>query len=268
MFEAFLAQNPESPLVPSARERLDDMTWREVSERGTVGELESYIAAHPGSRHHDEARARLESVFASRPPELRTVRTIGVSLRQSFGEEVTGVTIGFEDVLAGLFPYFGVRMAGPEEQKDVTLNIVSQAEAWGANYSQFGFGSGTYYYTGALVSGRAVLELPGKRPWARNSREACPCPIRFPEERPEASGAPFDGAMRDDFPPKAARLLARAFGYGPLIAGLGSRDFAVSRASVEALKSGGAAALELLTRGARKSRIARSRRRGRGIAGA
>lgn len=246
MFEAFLAQYPEGALAQAARERLDDLAWREVSESGTVDALEGYIAAHPQSRHRDEARARIDSVFASRPPELRAVRTIGFTLRQSFDEEVTGVTIGFEDVLAGLFPYFGVRKAGPEEQEDVTLNIVSQAEAYGASYSQFGFGSGTYYYTGASVSGSAVLQLPGKTTVREEFEGSVPVPHTISGGATEASGAPYAEAMRDDFPMKAARLLARAFGYAPLIAGLGSRDSAVSRASLEALKSGGTAAFELL----------------------
>jgi HEAT repeat protein len=52
--------------------------------------------------------------------------------------------------------------------------------------------------------------------------------------------------MRKDFPKKAARLLARAFGYVPMIGALASPDAGVSAGAVLVLQTGGTPALELL----------------------
>jgi HEAT repeat protein len=242
----FLKQYPEGAFTPKARERVDDLEWEALAAKNSIVSYEDYLTATPQGRHADDARVRIKAVLDTRLPEFRDVRMVKFVLRQSFDEEVKDVTIGFEAVLKDFFPYVGLRIAGPNDAAEAVFSVNCQANAYGASYSQFGFGSGTYYYTGAQVSGQAVLQLPGKKSFREDFDGEVPIPHTISGGSTEASGAPFNGAMERDFPRKAARLLARAFGYGPMIGALSNSGYQVGPAAVYALESGGAAALELL----------------------
>lgn len=244
--QEFLKEHPEGALAPKARERIDDLEWEARAATNSLVSYEDYLAVYPQGRHADEARARIKAVLDARQPEFRNVRRIKFVLRQSFDEEVKDVTIGFEAVLKELFPYVGLRMTGPNDEADAVFSVNCQANAYGASYSQFGFGSGTYYYTGAQVSGQAVLELPGKKSFREDFEGEVPVPHTISGGSTDASGAPFNGAMERDFPRKAARLLARAFGFAPMIGALSNSRYDILPAAIYALESGGAAAFELL----------------------
>lgn len=244
--QEFLKQHPEGSFARKARERIDDLEWEAVIAKNSLVSYEDYMTATPPGRHADEARARIRAALDARPPEFRDVRMIKFVLRQSFVDEVKEVTIGFEAVLKDLFAYIGLRIAGPNDAADAVISVNCQAYADGANYSQFGIGSGTHYYTGASVAGQAVLELPGKKSFRENFEGTHPVPYSISGGSMEASGAPFNDAMERDFPKKAARLLARAFGYAPMIGALSNPSAKVGSAAVYALESGGAAALDLL----------------------
>ncbi len=242
----FLKQYPEGASAQKARERIDDLEWEAGAAQNSMGSFDDYLMTYPQGRHADEARVRIKAVLDARPPEFRDVRRVKFVLRQSFDEDVKDVTIGFEAALKDFFPYVGLRIAGPNDAADAVFSVNCQASADGANYSQFGFGGGTHYYTGARVSGQAILDLPGKKTLREDFDGEIPIPHTISGGSTEASGAPFNGAMEKDFPRKAARLLARAFGYGPMIGALSNASSIVVPAAVFALESGGAAALDLL----------------------
>ena len=243
----FLKRYPEGAFAAKARERIDDLEWEEGAAKSSIVSYEDYLVTYPQGRHADEARVRIKAVLDARPPEFRGVRTVKFVLRQSFDEEVKDVTIGFEAALKEFLPYIGLRLAGPNDTADTIFSVNCQAEAFGANYSAFAFAtSGTYYYTGARVAGQAVLQLPGKKTLREDFEGEVPVPHTISGGSTTASGAPFSGAMEKDFPRKAARLLARAFGYGPMIGALSNSRYDVLPAAVYALESGGAAAIELL----------------------
>jgi HEAT repeat protein len=244
----FLKRYPEGAFAAKARERLEDLEWEAGAARNSIVSYEDYLTAYPQGRHGEEARARIKAVLDARPPEWRDVRIVKFVLRQSFDEEVKDVTIGFEGELDKFFPFIGIRKAGPDAPADAVLTVACNAEAMGGSYSMFAFsGGGTFYYTGARVSGRAVLEIPGKKAVREDFDGTEPVPGTISGGRAtEASGAPFGSAMRKDFPRKAGRLLARAFGYVPMIGALASRDADIIAGAVLALQSGGAAAFELL----------------------
>jgi HEAT repeat protein len=242
----FLKRYSEGAFASKARERVDDLGWEAGAAQNSIVSYEDYLTATPQGRHADDARVRIKAVLDARPPEFRDVRMVKFVLRQSFDEEVKDVTIGFEAVLKDFFPYVGLRIAGPNDAADAVFSVNCQANAYGASYSQFGFGSGTYYYTGAQVSGQAVLELPGKKSFREDFDGEHPIPHTISGGSTEASGAPFNDAMERDFPRKAARLLARAFGYGPMIGALSNSGYQLGPAAVYALETGGAAALDLL----------------------
>lgn len=243
----FLKQYPEGAFAAKARESIEEWEWEAGAAQGSLVAFEGYLAAHPQGRHAEEARARIKAVLDARPPEWRDVRTVKFVLRQSFDEEVKDVTIGFEAELTKFYPFIGIKKADSDAPADAVLTVTSVGEPHGANYSMFGFGSGTFYYTGARVSGRAVLEIPGKKTIREDFDGTEPIPGSITGGgASEASGAPFASAMLKDFPKKAGRLLARAFGYVPMIGALGSRDSDVISGAVLALQKGGLPALELL----------------------
>jgi HEAT repeat protein len=246
----FLARHPDGAYSRNARESIDDLSWKAAAASHSLVAFDAYLSSFPQGRHADEARAGAKAVLAARPPEWRDVRTVKFVLRQTFSEEVKDVTIGFERELDKFYPFIGIANAAPDAAADAVLTVVCEAEAWGASYATFAFAaSGTYYYTGAHVSGRAVLEIPGQKSIREDFDGArhVPQTISFGGAT-TASGAPFDMAMRKDFPKKAGRLLARAFGYVPMIGALASRDADLIAGAVLALQSGGAPALELLLR--------------------
>ncbi|MCX6572064.1 MAG: HEAT repeat domain-containing protein [Candidatus Aminicenantes bacterium] len=244
--QEFLKQYPEGAFAAKARERIDNLEWESGAAKSSIVSYEDYLTAYPQGRHADEARAWIKAALDARPAEFRDVRMVKFVLRQSFDEEVKDVTIGFEAALKEFFPYVGLRLAGPNDTADAVISVNCQAKAYGASYSQFGLGEGTYYYTGAQVSGQAVLQVPGKKTLREDFDGEVPIPYTLSGGTTEASGAPFNGAMEKDFPRKAARLLARAFGYAPMIGALSNSRYDVLPAAIYALESGGAAALDLL----------------------
>jgi HEAT repeat protein len=244
--QKFLARYPAGSFAEEARRRQDDRAW----ERGAAffGAYEAYLAARPQGRHADEARAKLRTLLDARPPDVRDLRTVRFVLRQSFDEEVRGVTIEFESVLDAFFAYVGIKKAGADASADAVLTVTCEASPLGANYSQFGIpGTGSFYYSGARVSGRIVLDIRGKRTLREDFDGEEPVPgLISLSRRKDPSGAPFDEAMRKGFPKVAARLLARTFSYLPLVDALSSSDADVGPAAVDTFAAGGPPARELL----------------------
>jgi hypothetical protein len=190
----FLARHPDGAYSRNARESIDDLSWKAAAASHSLVAFDAYLSSFPQGRHADEARAGAKAVLAARPPEWRDVRTVKFVLRQTFSEEVKDVTIGFERELDKFYPFIGIANAAPDAAADAVLTVVCEAEALGASYAAFAFAaSGTYYYTGARVSGRAVLELPGKKTLREDFDGSRPVPgtISAGGHSTEASGAPF-----------------------------------------------------------------------------
>jgi HEAT repeat protein len=247
-YRQFLKEHPDGPFAARASGRIDELDWAAAETDPTLASLGRYLREHPSGAHTDSARAEVEAIRDDRIPEFRDVNTIGFVLRQSFDEEVEGVTLGFESVLEKFYPYFGLEKAGAGTPGDAVLTIACEAQASGASYSAFpGSFTGTFYYTGASVSGRAVLDVAGKKTLREDFSGDQPVPYSISgSSATDPSDAPYDAAMEDGFPPQTARLLARAFGYRGLVGALGSFDAGVGDAAIDAFANGGPTVLNLL----------------------
>jgi HEAT repeat protein len=245
-FQSFVQRHPTGPFADRAREAIDGLDWGTAREAGSFKGWAAYLAQHADGQHAGDAKARMDTTIAGRSREFANVRTVAIAVRQDFSDDIKDVTIGFESSLADLFPYFGVEAPPAGAAGDATLTVRADATAYSASYSQFGIGSGTEYYTGASVSGNLILESPGKTRLTQTFSGEVPCPYTTSGSSPEPKDAPFDEAMRNDFPRQAAALLGRGFGYAPLADALGSGDGSVAAASIWALERGGPAARKVL----------------------
>jgi HEAT repeat protein len=245
-YQTFLQRHPSGPFSVQAREAIDGLDWETAQQAGNFAGWEAYLARHSDGRHADDAKTRMDAIRSGRSPELADVRTIAFDVRQAFSDDIKDVTIGFETSVTDLFPYFGVEAAPAGTPGDATIRIRADATAYSENYSQFGIGYGTAYYTGASVSGSIILESRSKKRFAQEFSGEVPCPYTTSGSSPEPKDAPFEEAMRNDFPRQAAALLGRALGYAPLAEALGSGDGSVTEASVWALERGGPSARKIL----------------------
>jgi len=236
-YKRYLEENPTGRFVEAAREGLDNLDWLTAEKEWMPAAWEKYLADHPQARHETEARSRLEALREARSPEFRDVRTVKIVVRQSFSEPVKDVAIGFESALDEIFPYFGIQKADPDSAAEATINVNGYAEPLGASYSPFGLGFGSYYYTGARVSGQVSLAAAGGKPIQERFNGEDPVPYSISGGSSDPSDAPYDAAMEKDFPQKALRLMARAFGYVPLIGALARQD--ISSGAVFVLQGGG-----------------------------
>jgi len=247
-YQSFLKQYPSGRFTEQARQAIDALDWGTAQKEGSAQAWQKYLSAHSTGGHSGEATARLDAIATARAPEFRSVQTIAVSIRLTFTDEVKDVVIGFEPVLEEFFQYIGVRKSSPGSPADATITVASEAQPLSENYSPFGapFG-GTTCYTGALVSGTVALGAAGKKKMVETFTGEIPCPSTIAAgSQPNPSDAPFEEAMEDGFPRQAALLLARAFGFRPLIDALSSGSDRVAQASVAALERGGDSAQTLL----------------------
>ena len=239
-YQAYLARYPNGPFSAKAREGWDDLDWLAADQQWSLPAWRQYLTGHAEGKHAGEARTRIEALENDRAPELRNVKTVRIVVRQSFSEDVGDTEIAYEPELERFFEYYGLERAEPEVEADATISVRSYAEAWGDSYSVFAFAyGGTYYYTGASVSGKVQIEVPGQKPMIESFYGEVPTPNSIYGGSTEPSGAPYDEAMEKDFPRKAVRILARAFGYLPLIGAMGSGDWEMSKAAISALAGGG-----------------------------
>ena len=93
-------------------------------------------------------------------------KIIRIVVEQSYSDKtyspVEGINLPFESIAQKLLEYADLKVAHPEsENYNLTLKIQAKGEALGTEYSTFGFGKGTYYYTGASLEGKISLELSG-----------------------------------------------------------------------------------------------------------
>jgi hypothetical protein len=93
-------------------------------------------------------------------------KIIRIVVEQSYSDKTNslleGINLPFESITRKLLEYADFKVAHPEsENYNLTLKIQAKGEALGMEYSTFGFGKGTYYYTGASLKGEISLELSG-----------------------------------------------------------------------------------------------------------
>ncbi len=246
-YQSFLKQYPSGRFAEQARQAIDALDWGTAQKEGSALAWQKYLSAHSTGGHSGEAKAFLDAITSARSPEFKNVQTVAIIVHLTFTEEVKDVVIGFEPVLEEFFPYFGVRKSEPGSQADAAITVVSEAQPLSENYAPVGipFG-GTAYYTGAAVSGNVVVNAAGKKRLEEDFTGEVPCPSTTSGSQPNPSDAPFEEAMEDGFPRQAALVLARAFGFRPMIDALSSGSDRVAKASVAALERGGDAAQTLL----------------------
>ncbi|MBN1426631.1 HEAT repeat domain-containing protein [Candidatus Fermentibacteria bacterium] len=245
-YQRFLGRYPDGVFSQEAQAAWDSLDWQLAAGEHSHAAWRRYLAAHPQGRHAGDAQARLDAMKGARAPAFRDVRTMKLDIHQSFAEEVDSVIIGFAPEIREFLPYFGLHMVGSDSAADATMTITCHAEALGDNYSLFGVGWGTYYYTGARVSGRLRLETPGGRALHESYRGECPTPHSVTSPPTDPTDAPYDEAMRDGFPPKAVAMLARAFGYPALLGALASPLPRVRETSVAVLQNAGETVRDML----------------------
>lgn len=238
-YQRFLERHPDGPFSERARAAWDSLDWQIASRERSFPAWERYLATHPQGRWYGAAQAALDTLTNARSADFRNVRTLALEIRQSFSEEVDSFSIGFEAEIEPFLPYFGVRAVAADSGAEAILTVTCHAEALGDNYSPFGIGWGSYYYTGARVSGRIRLEATGGRPLHGSFRGECPTPQSVASPSSDPADAPYDEAMRDGFPAMAVALLARAFGYPALIGALASERAEVHETAVAVFKNAG-----------------------------
>ena len=107
------------------------------------------VYAVPGSAATDQSQQQ--------PDTSQPEKTVRLVIEQS-----EGINLPFEATIHRFLGYAGLKVVAPESQDfDFTLKIQARGEALDANYSLFGVGSGTYYYTGASLKGTISLEGSG-----------------------------------------------------------------------------------------------------------
>lgn len=94
-------------------------------------------------------------------------KTVRIVIEQSYRDKnntvVEGVRLpAFETIARKLLPYANLKILPVNaENYDLTLKIQASGRGSGNEYSIGGFGKGTFYYTGASLTGEIALELSG-----------------------------------------------------------------------------------------------------------
>lgn len=245
-YRSFLQRHPSGRFAAAARQAVEALDWKAAVSAVSFKSMKEYLSAHADGAHAGEAGARLEALKSGRSPEFADVRTMAVTVRQEFVDDFKNVTLDFQGPLSAFYPYFGIEAAPAGTIADAAVAVRAEAEALSASYSPTGLGDGTTYYTGARVSGSMVLAAGDRRRLEETFEGEVPPPPSTVPGRPEPRDAPFDEALTNDFPRRAAALLARAFGYAPLAGALGSGTDGVRQAAAWAMENGGPAALRAL----------------------
>lgn len=245
-YRSFLERYPDGLLATRARAAWDSLDWQISRRERSYVAWERYLGAHPQGSWRGAAQAALDTLRNARLAGFRDVRALALDIRQSFTEKVDSVSIGFESEIEPFLSFFGLRTAAPDSGADAVMTVTCRAEALGDTYSPFGIGWGSYYYTGARVSGRLLLETPGSRPLADSYRGELPAPRSVTSPSSDPADAPYEEAMRAGFPPKAVGLLARAFGYPALLGALASERPGLRETAVAVLKNAGVPVQDML----------------------
>jgi len=127
-------------------------------------------------------------------------KIIRIVVEQSYTDKtyspVEGINLPFESIARKLLEYADLKVAHPEsENYNLTLKIQAKGEALGTEYSTFGFGKGTYYYTGASLEGEISLELSGIPIHKKSFFGKISPPGRI--DRSKMSTSPYGAPFRD-----------------------------------------------------------------------
>lgn len=158
---------------------------------------------------------------------FRSIKSVRIVVDQAYGE-AEGVSLPFKDVVQRVLGYAGVKVVGADSKEyDATLKIEARGKAKGIEYSRFGIGPGTFYYTGADLSGVISLKSPGipvhKKTF--NGDVYPPYSIKFGGSS-SPSGAPFYRAFSivDSFISAILEIIGEVYGLNPLLIALKDID--------------------------------------------
>lgn len=216
--ERVLEKNPSDSAVSRIRERLAELHFDRTAAIDSLPAWEVFLARFstgpPAERAHDRIRVLLDE----RHPDFRSVKSIRIEVKESYGE-AKNVKLPFTEEISALLPHAAVRLT--DEDADCVVSVRASGEPYSGNYSQFGFGFGRTLYTGVYLGGTVTLES-GKTRLTERFEHEINVPYSttmsgFGSGPTSPNDAPFRRAFDATVPLAVRKLIARAFGPSPLL---------------------------------------------------
>ncbi|HDQ44187.1 MAG TPA: hypothetical protein ENN17_01645 [bacterium] len=169
-YQQWIAQYPESMHADSARQSIQLIRYRIARSENTVPALENFLTLVPDGPLAEKARSDIRVILDDRHPAFQRVRTILWS-PTPLNAEGNYVLEKTRYKARQLFESAGIGMVNFDSlQWDACLSITAEGTALGASYRAVQGKLSGLHYTGAAVSIRFKLTMPGKYTVERSFR--------------------------------------------------------------------------------------------------
>ena len=163
-----------------------------------------------------------------------------IAVSQSYGPNADDIDLPFEEMAVKMLTYSGLKVVEEASgDPDYVLKIEVEGKALGQSYSVMGFGKGNYYWTGASLNGKLLLEI-SDIPYYEASfsgHKSPPSSIPILSSITHPSNAPFKEVMESStFLLELTRMVAELRGAYPLVAALKDDNTDVRTQALQVLK--------------------------------